>query len=42
MSGKHGEWNNNYYTILPVSQIKIFEKPIKEEVEDNHVSKVLH
>jgi biotin operon repressor len=40
--GRHGEWNNNYYTILPVSQIKIFEKPPKDEVEDNHVSKVIH
>ena len=38
--GGHGHWNNNYYTILPVSQIKIFEKPIKEELEDNRTPKV--
>ena len=35
--GKHGEWDNNYYTILPVSQLKIFEKSTKKEEESNRV-----
>jgi len=40
--GKHGEWNNNYYTILPVSQLKIFEKSTKTEEESNRVTKSSH
>jgi len=42
MRGKHGEWNNNYYTILPVSQLKIFEKSTKTEEEINRVTKSSH
>lgn len=40
--GKHGEWDNNYYTILPVSQVKIFEKSTKIEEESNRVPKSAH
>ena len=40
--GKHGEWDNNYYTILPVSQVKIFEKSTKREEKSNRVPKSAH
>lgn len=30
---KDGKWNNVRYTILPVAQLKIFEKPTKSEAE---------
>jgi len=39
---KQGKWENIYYTILPVSQLKIFEKPTKKEVRDAHVTKSSH
>jgi len=39
---KQGKWENIYYTILPVSQLKIFEKPTKKEVENTHVTKSSH
>ncbi len=39
---KQGKWENIYYTILPVSQLKIFEKPTKKEVENIHVTKSSH
>jgi len=33
-----GKWDNVRYTILPVAQIKIFEKPSKEELDTSHVT----
>jgi hypothetical protein len=39
---KEGKWDNVRYTILPVAQIKIFEKPSKEEIETSHVTKSSH
>jgi len=39
---KQGKWKNIYYTILPVSQLKIFEKPTKKEVRNVHVTKSSH
>jgi hypothetical protein len=39
---KKGEWDNIRYTILPVAQVKIFEKPSKKEIEFHHVSKTIH
>jgi len=40
--GEHGEWNNNYYTILPVAQVKIFDNPVKGEVEYNRTPKMAY
>ena len=34
---KDGKWDNVRYTILPVAQVKIFEKSVENEPEDNHV-----
>lgn len=39
---KEGKWDNVRYTILPVAQVKIFEKPPKEEIETSHVTKSSH
>lgn len=39
---KHGEWSNVRYTILPVAQVKIFEKPSKEEIDIDGVTKSSH
>jgi len=36
---KGGTWDNVRYTILPVSHLKIFEKPFKNEPKNNHVTK---
>jgi len=42
---EEGKWENTRYTILPVSQLKIFEKPTKKEIEveeATHVTKTSH
>ena len=36
---KNGTWENVRYTILPLAQVKIFEKTQENEPEDNHVMK---
>jgi len=36
---KGGTWDNVRYTILPVSHLKIFEKPSEKESKNNHVTK---
>jgi len=36
---KGGTWDNVRYTILPVSHLKIFEKPNENEPKNNHVTK---
>jgi len=39
LRNKGGTWENVRYTILPVAQVKIFEKSINNELENNHVTK---
>jgi len=39
LRNKCGTWENVRYTILPVAQIKIFEKSINNEPKNNHVTK---
>ena len=36
---KEGTWENVRYTILPVAQVKIFEKSFENEPDNNHVTK---
>jgi hypothetical protein len=39
LRNKGGTWENVRYTILPVAQIKIFEKSSENEPENSHVTK---
>jgi len=39
LRNKCGTWENVRYTILPVAQVKIFEKSINNEPKNNHVTK---
>jgi len=39
LRNKKGTWENVRYTILPVAQVKIFEKSINNEPKNNHVTK---
>lgn len=39
LRNKGGEWENVRYTILPVAQVKIFEKSTNAEPKFNHVTK---
>jgi hypothetical protein len=39
---KDGKWNNVRYTILPVAQLKIFEKPTENEAGSNRVTESSH
>jgi hypothetical protein len=36
---KEGRWDNVRYTILPVAQVKIFEKPAEKEEDNNRMPK---
>ena len=42
LRSKEGKWDNVRYTILPVAQVKIFEKSLENEPENNHVTKTSH
>jgi hypothetical protein len=42
LRNKKGNWENVRYTILPVAQVKIFEKSPDNEAEINHVTKTSH
>jgi hypothetical protein len=39
LRNKGGTWENVRYTILPVAQVKIFEKSSENEPKNNHVTK---
>ena len=42
LRNKEGTWENVRYTILPVAQVKIFEKSSENEPNNNHVTKTSH
>ena len=42
LRNKEGTWENVHYTILPVAQVKIFEKSAENKSSNNHVTKPSH
>ncbi len=42
LRNKGGTWENIRYTILPIAQLKIFEKSTEEEPNNDHVTKTIH
>lgn len=42
LRSKEGKWDNVRYTILPVAQVKIFEKSEGTNPDNNHVTKTSH